>query len=194
MRKKNTIKRISNLISTLLILTLIAMTLIVISSRISGDEPQLFGYQFKTVLSGSMDPEFSTGSIILVKRVNNTNAIIKGDIITFKQADKNLVTHRVVEAVKKDGVTLYRTKGDNNENADMSLVSPEKVVSKYTGFTVPYAGYLVNHAGSPIGVAILLIVPGLLLLGYAFLTFRATIKEIESRTKSLNLQLEDLQK
>ncbi|WP_092494454.1 MULTISPECIES: signal peptidase I SipW [Virgibacillus] len=180
--------RISRIISTLLIVTLIGMTLLVISARVSGDEPQLFGYQFKTVLSGSMDPEFSTGSIILVKRINDTSTLIKGDVITFNQDGNNFVTHRVVEAVKNDGLTLYRTKGDNNENADMNLVLPENVVSKYTGFTVPFAGYLVNYAGSPIGVAILLIVPGLLLLGYAILTFRATIKEIESRTKSINLQ------
>lgn len=30
-------------------------------------EPQVFGYQLKTVLSGSMEPEIKTGSIIAVK-------------------------------------------------------------------------------------------------------------------------------
>ena len=49
------------------------MTFVVISSKASGGEPQVFGYQLKTVLSGSMEPAFNTGSIIAVKPSRRSN-------------------------------------------------------------------------------------------------------------------------
>lgn len=181
LRKKNLKKVISNIISMVLIVMLIGMTLIVIAAKTSGGEPELFSYQLKTVLSGSMAPEFKTGSIILVKRLNDMNSLMKDDVITFKQ-NNHLVTHRIIEVVKQEEATLYRTKGDKNQNTDMNLVLADNVVAKYTGFTVPLIGYLLSFLDSPIGVAILLIIPGLVLLGYATITILQTIKEIQTKT------------
>lgn len=187
MKRKKIMKFISSTISTLLIITLVGMVLLVVSARASGGEPQLFGYQLRTVLSGSMAPEFKTGSIILVEQLDEAKNLKKGDVITFKQDSNHLVTHRIIEVVKQGKAVQYRTKGDNNEAPDMNLVLPNNVVAQYTGFTIPLIGYLLSYAGSPMGVAILLIVPGLFLLGYSIITIRQTIKEIEEKSKSSNL-------
>ncbi|WP_245680498.1 signal peptidase I SipW [Bacillus marinisedimentorum] len=176
-------KILGNLLYAVVFITLLISTTIVISARASGGEPELNGYQLKTVLSGSMDPTFKTGSLILTKIIDDPKTIKKNDIITFKQDENTVVTHRVIEVLEDGNSMMFRTQGDNNENADMNPVLAANVVAEYTGYTVPYVGYFLNYAASPIGTALLLIIPGLVLLGYAVILIRQAIKEIEKQTK-----------
>lgn len=180
------IRIIGNVLYGVVFAALLLMIVMVISSRASGGEPELFGYQFKTVLSGSMEPTFKTGSVILVEEIKDKQALKENDVITFRQDEKNVVTHRIVEVVKQGDAVLYRTKGDNNEEADMNPVMPENVVAKYSDITVPFIGYFLKYASSPMGTALLLIIPGLLLLGYSALTIRQAIREIEGKMKPVN--------
>ncbi|SFB13450.1 MULTISPECIES: signal peptidase I SipW [unclassified Bacillus (in: firmicutes)] len=177
-------KVFSNLITLSLILLLILMVYIVVSSKLAGGEPQAFGYQFKTVLSGSMEPGIKTGSIIVVKPVDENTKYEKDDIITFKVDEKNLVTHRIVEVVKNANGVMYRTKGDNNKSEDMELVLSQNVVAKYVGINIPYLGYLTDYAKSQNGSALLLILPGLLLIGYSIVSIWRTISQIEKATNN----------
>ncbi|MBT2661854.1 signal peptidase I [Bacillus sp. ISL-45] len=174
-------KIMSNLITTILFLLLILMIYIVVSTKISGGEPQFLGYQLKTVLSGSMEPTFQTGSIIVVKKTANSESLKKGDVVTFKSGPYSLITHRIKDVIQKDGKLMYQTKGDNNKHADMNALLHENIVAKYTGITIPYLGYLMNFAGSSKGAIFFLIIPGLFFLGYSALTIRKVFKEIEQR-------------
>jgi signal peptidase len=169
----------SNLITGLLFLLLIFMIFVVVSSKASGGEPNFLGYQLKTVLSGSMEPTFMTGSIIAVKPVENAATLKKGDIITFKESEDKLITHRIVEVNKSGNQTMYTTKGDNNEDPDTNPIMSQNVVAKYTGFTIPLLGYLIDFAKSSKGMATLLITPGVLLLFYSAFTIFKTLKELD---------------
>ncbi|MFE8702112.1 signal peptidase I SipW [Cytobacillus sp. FJAT-54145] len=184
---KNTRKIIGNVLYGIVFTTLLVMIVMVISSRASGGEPELFGYQFKTVLSGSMEPTFKTGSIIVVEKVDDTKSLKKDDVITFRQDEKNIVTHRIIEVIKQGDSVLYKTQGDNNEDADTNPVIDGNVVAKYSGISIPFIGYFFKYASTPMGTALLLIIPGLFLLGYAAWTIRLAIKEIEHKVKNNNI-------
>lgn len=175
-------KWISNIITGILFLVLILMLFLVISSRAAGGEPQIFGYQLKTVLSGSMEPGIKTGSIIAVKTGGDMERFKEGDVITFKEEDNKLITHRVTEVMNNGKQVLYRTKGDNNDSEDMNPVLSNNVVAKYTGITVPYLGYFIDFTKSKNGSVLLLILPGLLLLGYASFTIWQVIRSIDKKT------------
>jgi signal peptidase I len=182
--KTKTIKMwVSNITTILLSILLIFMLFIVISSKAAGGEPQVFGYQLKTVLSGSMEPGFKTGSIIAVKIAGETDKYKKGDVITFKKNEKDLVTHRIVEVIKSPDQVLYRTKGDNNKSEDLEPVLSQNVVAEYKGFTIPYLGYFMNFAQSKNGNLLVLVLPGLLLLGYSAFSIWRTISQIEIKGK-----------
>ncbi|WP_144460298.1 signal peptidase I SipW [Siminovitchia fortis] len=179
-------KIISNTISAVLFLIFILMVFLVISSKASGGEPQFLGYQLKSVLSGSMEPGIKTGSVIAVKPGGDMTRFKEGDVITFMQDENTLVTHRVVEVDKSGKHVMYTTKGDNNNAADMEPVLSENVVAEYTGITVPYVGYFVSFAQSKEGSALLLILPGLLLLGYSGFTIWSAIRQLEPKEKTVN--------
>ncbi|WLR54369.1 signal peptidase I [Mesobacillus subterraneus] len=184
MNAKKVLNIFSSLVTTILFLLLIFMVFVVISSKASGGEPQFLGYQLKTVLSGSMEPTFKTGSIIAVKPVEDPTALKKGDVITYMQQDGNLVTHRVTDVIKQTDQVMYQTKGDNNEDFDSQLVLSQNVVAKYTDVTIPYFGYFIDFAKSSKGIAIMLILPGILLLGYSGITIWSALKEIDAKTSN----------
>lgn len=179
---KKALKITSNVVTILLFVLLILTALLVITSRASGGEPQIFGYQLKTVLSGSMEPTFQTGSIIAVKPVQDPSTIKVNDIITFTQQDESLVTHRVIDVIQNGDYLMFQTKGDHNESPDSQLVLAENVRAIYTGFTIPFVGYFIDFAR--VNTAWLLIIPGILLLGYAGYTLYQAFKEIDQATKA----------
>ncbi len=164
------------------------MTFLVISSKLSKGETQIFGYQLKTVLSGSMEPTFLTGSVIAIKSLNSdeSGTLKKGDIITFQTNEKILVTHRIIGVTTNDKNVLYETKGDNNKTADLVPVPSEDVLAKYSGYTIPYVGYIIDFAQSKNGSALLLIGPGIILLGYAIFTLFQIIGGNEEKKQSID--------
>ncbi len=161
------------------------MAILVISSKASGGEPQAFGYQFKSVLSGSMEPTFLTGSIIAVKPVEGDarKNLQSGDVITFVDSEKRLITHRIMEVTTSGEHVMYKTKGDNNNAADTAPVLSDNVRAEYTGITIPYIGYFINFAQSKEGGAILLIGPGILLLGYAAFSIMQGLRELDTNSR-----------
>lgn len=174
---------LKKMIGSLALVLFCGLVIMVLSSKASGGEPIFFQHQLKAVLSGSMEPTFKTGSIILIKNVKETASLKKSDVITFRSQDK-LITHRIVDTKKSHGKTLYITKGDNNDGPDPDYVLPENVVGRYTNITIPYTGYLMNYANSKAGSALLLIIPGLLLvLSSARSVFKA-FKEKEMEMKN----------
>ncbi|MBY6037208.1 signal peptidase I [Fictibacillus nanhaiensis] len=177
------LKWLNQLTTVFLTIILFALLVFVISSKLSGGEPQIMGYQIKSVHSGSMEPDIQTGSIIAIKPGGDMTRFKSGDVIIFKETDK-LITHRVLEVKGKGNATQYITKGDSNDGPDIEPVLPENVVGEYNGFTIPYIGYLLISAQSKIGTALLLILPGLLLLVYSAMTIWNGIKEVDLKKEA----------
>ncbi|MBO0991630.1 signal peptidase I SipW [Bacillus sp. SD088] len=178
---KKILKWLNQIVSILLIVLLISMVFIIIASRSAGGEPSLFGYQLKAVLSGSMEPELKTGSIILVQQTEDTTNFAKNDVITFRTNENILITHRVIE-MENNG-EQYLTQGDANNAPDVEPVMAQNVVGKYSGFTVPYVGYALQFMNTKQGAVLLLMIPGLLFLGHAFFTIWRALKSIETVKK-----------
>lgn len=139
------VKKIWNLMTTILLVMLIVLAVLLVGVRI-------VGFDVYTVLSGSMEPTYHTGSVIYVKDVNYTE-LKEGDVITFMLDEETLATHRIVEVVPDDEdptVLRYRTKGDANDVVDGSLVHYKNVVGMPV-FTIPYLGYFASWIQNPPG-------------------------------------------
>lgn len=100
--------------------------------------PRIAGYQIYTVISGSMEPEIPTGSLVYVKNTA-PSGIEKGDVIAFYGSLENgsIITHRVVSNNSVSGE--FVTKGDANAKEDMEPVSYENFLGKVT-LSVPMLG------------------------------------------------------
>ncbi|WP_297091169.1 signal peptidase I [Thermococcus sp.] len=132
--------------------------------------PHLGNLDLLVVLSGSMQPLFNPGDMVVVERVDHSTVGV-GDVIAFHPPDakdrKTLVTHRVVDVITNGSRRYFQTKGDNNDDLDPFLVPSENVVGKAV-FSVPYLGYLTRHnPDRTVKLAVyflLVVVPGLVVL------------------------------
>ncbi len=108
--------------------------------------PRLFGYETYDVVSGSMEPEISIGSLILVKPVEN--AFIKeGEIIAFYK-NGTVVCHRVV--LNNTFEEKITTKGDANEDVDLDPIKYQDVIGRVEHH-YPFLGILGSYFSSSSG-------------------------------------------
>lgn len=103
--------------------------------------PMPFGYGTAVVLSGSMEPEFSEGDLIVVKE---TDIYEVDDIVVFQEGN-SLTVHRIINI---DGETIT-TKGDANNTADAPIQA--SAVKGKVLFWIPFAGKIVEALKTPLG-------------------------------------------
>jgi signal peptidase len=130
--------------------------------------PRFTPYDVLVVRGGSMEPVIHLGSVIVIDR--QADSPIVGSIVSFRQPDGNIITHRVVEI--DDG--RFVTKGDANRTRDLEERVPQQVVGTEF-FTIPYIGYLVHLLQQPIVFLVLLLTTG----GYlVFNELRVIVREV----------------
>lgn len=126
---------------------------------------RLFGVEVYTVLSGSMEPNYHTGSLLYVREVDPFELKVK-DVITFSLSETTTATHRIIEVIPDEedpNVVYFRTKGDANDTEDGSLVHSNNVIGTPV-FTIPYLGYVANYIQNPPGLYVAIAVGAALVL------------------------------
>ena len=127
-----TVTKICNAVSAFMILSVIAVAGVMIL-------PKVMGNDVYAVLSGSMEPHYHVGSVVIVDKDAAPEEIQVGDPITFRLSNGAVATHRVT-AVDTEN-REFRTKGDANEVEDMAPVSFDNMIGK-AGISIPMIGYL----------------------------------------------------
>lgn len=116
------------------------LLLTVIAACIPFTLPRLVGYQVYAVISGSMEPAVSIGSLVYVRQIP-PETVQKDAIIAFYGTvdSSAVILHRVVENRTVDGSLI--TKGDANAQPDLSPVRYDRVLGKAEG-SIPCLGRL----------------------------------------------------
>ena len=142
------LKRIGRVASTVLVALMVVLAVALVGVR-------LVGFEVFSVLSGSMEPTYHTGSLIWVDKCEPADVEV-GDPITFVlNEDLDVATHRVIEIDAEN--SHFYTQGDANDAPDGSPVHFENLIGVPV-FTVPYLGYAVSYIQSPPGCYVALIV------------------------------------
>ncbi len=102
-----------------------------------------------------------TGAVVVIKEAPAYNI---GDVITFNSVNTKIpTTHRIIGVEKVDGINYFVSKGDANEERDTNLVATGDIVGKVM-VDVPYVGYLLDFARQPLGFALLIGIPALMIV------------------------------
>ena len=140
----DSLKKVWNVVSTVLVALIVLCAVFLMGSR-------LLGYQCYTVISGSMEPAYSVGDLLYVKKVDATEIKV-GDPITFiLNEDLVVATHRVVR-VDTENQRFY-TKGDANDIEDNEPVHFNNVIG-VPQFCIPKLGYVSDFIQNPPGMYI----------------------------------------
>ena len=115
-------------------------------SLVGNQMPMPFGYGASVVLSGSMEPEFSKGDLIIVGEADSYQ---ERDIVVF-QDGASLVVHRIIEI---DGEKII-TQGDANNVPDEPIES--SVIKGKVLFHIDKLGTIVSFFKTPVGTVLII--------------------------------------
>lgn len=112
---KKIFKILKGIINSIIMVVVLAFVLIVCLQRFSNNKISFFDYRIFTVVTGSMEPKYKIGDILIAKE-KAPNEIRVGDAISYHansgEAKNNVVTHEVVNIIQNEnGEYLFRSKG-----------------------------------------------------------------------------------
>lgn len=148
------VKKTLNIITTMLVVIAVLLAVLLVGVRLVGLHPY-------TVLSGSMEPTYHTGSLIYVKKIKPEEVEVGQPITFVLNEDLVVATHRVVE-INEENQHFY-TKGDANESVDGSPVHFNNLIGVPV-FSIPYLGYVSNYIQNPPGLYVAIAAGAVLLL------------------------------
>lgn len=158
-----------------MILILAVSVLIVtlsLTSKSSG-VPNIFGVAPLSVQTDSMEDTINVGDLIFSDVTNDPSyEYQKGDIVTFPitvNGESVLNTHRIVEVIKDDNITYYRTQGDNkktNPEPDKDLQTSSTIVAKYTGTRIGGVGNFLSFIRTQLGFFLCVLLPMIIFFVY----------------------------
>ena len=107
----------------------------IISAKIKGEVPKIFGYSVVKIISPSMGEKIPVGTYVVIKETDPED-IEEWDIICFYSDDPAIKgypnLHRVVKPPIQVGDKYeYVTKGDGNPSEDSVTAKSEKLIGKY---------------------------------------------------------------
>ncbi len=180
-KKKSLFKIILTTIKVFLFILIFAFVTSVLLQRFSNNELSLFNFRIFSVLTGSMEPKYNVGDVLISKEIDPADIKV-GDSISYlgnsgSFKDK-VVTHEVIGFVEENGERLYRTKGISNESED-PVVSADQIYGKIVYKTVVLS-FVFKIVTTPFGMYFLVILPVLVVIGYTIIK-KSISKESEKR-------------
>ena len=128
--------------------------------------PTVFGGRTFTVMSGSMEPNISTGDLVVTMPIGPRQAAT-GDVVTFTDpaGTGRLLTHRVASSRLQGSEYHFVTKGDANSNVERWEIPADGRVG-HVVMKMPKLGYAMAISRKPAGQIALIALPALLLAGF----------------------------
>lgn len=146
------LKKIKKIIAALPLVVLITLLVLVLLLNISSNL-MLPIFQFKTVLTNSMEKSYAKGTLIVIQRTDS-DALKKGDVISY-EVGYDIVTHRISE-IRKAPNRSFITKGDSNDENDEGQVTSKQIIGKVIA-GIPYLGYICQILQTRFGVLAILL-------------------------------------
>lgn len=161
MRENKTWKIIKKVSNALITIIVIGFVIVVCMQRISNNKLSFFNFRMFTVVTGSMEPKYNVGDVLISKKVKPSEIKI-GDAISYEgirgDVKGKVITHEVIGYSKdENGKYLFKAKGLKNIVQD-PIVSEDQIfgVIVYKIFTLSILAKIIQ---TNIGFYLLIIIP-----------------------------------
>lgn len=184
-RNNKVAKIILATLRVIFIVLFVAFILMVCLQRFSGNKFSFFNLRMFTVASGSMEPKYKIGDVLISKETKPED-VKEGDVISYLGASGSfkdkVITHQVM-SIEQDsnGKYMFHTQGLTNIVEDPLVYEDQLygvVVYKVMLLSVVY-----KIVGTKLGLFICVVLPLLYIIGSEFLVFMID-KEEDRRSRS----------
>ena len=185
LKKNKKIETIKKVVNILLVILVLLFVLIVCMQRFSNNRLSFFNYRMFTVVTGSMEPRYKVGDVLIAKE-RDPEKVKVGDTISYLgevgQFKDKVITHEVIEIEKNEkGEILFHTKGLSNIIED-PIVHERQLYGVVTG-KLFILSLVYKIVGTKIGMFLFVIVPVLYIVGSEIVN--AMLEKEEERRKKL---------
>ena len=181
---KKVLKTIFTTLKIFVGIFMLLFVLVVFLQRFSNNELSFFNFRLFTVITGSMEPKYHVGDVLIAKKVD-PSTLKEGDVISYlgkvgSFKDK-IITHQITN-VRKDseGNYLFSAKGLANIVEDPTVTEDQlygKVIYRSKVLTLVY-----NAISTKFGFYALIIIPILFVVGSELISTMLS-KEEKRRNK-----------
>ena len=152
---------IKTIFNTIIVIVVLAFVLMVCLQRFSGNKISFLNYRMFTVVTGSMEPKYKIGDVLIAKE-KAPNEIKIGDAISYLaekgEIKNNVVTHEVVNITKNEnGEYLFHSKGIANLIEDP--IVHEKQLYGVVVYKTKLLSYIRKIISTDLGMLLLIIIP-----------------------------------
>ncbi len=149
-KNNKVLKLIGNILYTLLFIIVIFMLIVVILQRVSNNSISIGGYRLFTVATGSMEPKYKVGDILISKEIDENDIKIGDDVVYRGETGSfkgKVITHQVIDKKQdENGDYKFITKGIANIEQDPEIDASQiygKIIYKVK--TLSFIGQLIKN-------------------------------------------------
>ena len=184
---KKVIKIVFKILYQILIILCVIMTVIIVMQKVTDSNKTIFGYRIFRVITGSMEPEYDIGQVVISKEIPPEDIEVGDDIVylgTYGDYSGKIIMHEVVGIDKDENNNLnFHAKGLHN----LSIEDPQIKPNQIFGVVIFKSGILTKlyDLATSIYSSFIIIT---ILVANVFLAFRPSVKD---KIKQLNEEYYD---
>lgn len=131
-RAKKIVKIVFKILYQMLIILCVLMTIIVVFQKMTNSNRTILGYRIFRVITGSMEPEYDIGVVVICKEIATNKIEIGDDIVylgTYGDYNGKIIMHNVVGIDKdENGKNVnFHAKGLHSASVEDPQISPSQI-------------------------------------------------------------------
>ncbi len=189
-KAKKVLSVLTGVVIALFLVIALAALAVTVVYRTRGEDAEILGYQFRIVVSGSMEPEIGQGSLVVIDTVGSGESFYEdlsvGDVITFNwfntaNVDEVIVTHRIIDIKETSSGYRFTLQGDAVEG-DTQVITENEIIGKVVWHSSAL-GAVLTFLRSGAGIVVCLILPAALIMIYEVYRIVRLVREGKAEQK-----------
>lgn len=176
------VKIVSKLIYQILVILCLIVAAVIILQKVTDSNRSIAGYRIFRVITGSMEPEYDIGEVVISKEIDPKNIKVGDDIVylgTYGEYNGKIIMHSVIAIDTDDNGNLnFHAKGLHSS----SVEDPQIKASQIYGIVKFKSGILTVLYKLATNIYSLFVIVSILVLN-VFISFKVTGKD---KTQKLN--------
>ena len=180
---KKIIKTVLIILYQILVIMALILTMVIVLQRISANNQSIGGYKIFRVITGSMEPEYEVGEVVISKEVNPKDIKVGDDIVYLGRVGEysgKIIMHNVVAIdTDENGDLIFHAKGLQSNSVEDPQITEDQIygVVTYTSSILTILYDLATNIYSIFAIVIILV----LNVFIAFNTPKKTKKKRKTR-------------
>lgn len=129
---KKILKIIFKILYQILIVLCIILTIIILLQKVSNSDRTILGYRIFRVITGSMEPQYDVGTVVICKEVPINDIKVGDDIVylgTYGDYNGKIIMHSVINIDKDENNNNinFHAKGLHNASVEDPQIKPNQI-------------------------------------------------------------------